>query len=82
MPTTEEPPTAVKSVTRGREVYDRLVHPHMRPEDDGKFVAVDMLTGEYELDADEIPAVRRLRARAPGAEVVLLCVGQPGTYRI
>ncbi len=82
MPATEQRMGTADGVSRGRQVYGQFVRPHMRPEDDGKFVAIDLQTGEYELDADEIPAVRRLRGRLPAAEVLLLCVGHPGTYYI
>ena len=82
MTTTEQQTPPVETVRDGRTVYDELVKPRMRPEDDGKFVAVDRLTGEYELDKDEVPAILRLQARMPGAKVWLGCVGQLYTYRI
>ena len=31
----------------GAEVFDRNVRPALHPEDDGKFVAVDVVSGEY-----------------------------------
>ena len=30
----------------GGELYDRLVRPSLRPADDGKFVAIDVGTGD------------------------------------
>jgi hypothetical protein len=66
----------------GGELFDRRVRPSLRPEDDGKFVAVDVVSGEYELDADDYAAVARLRARVPAAEVWLARAGSPTTYRI
>lgn len=80
---TTEPQAAPAEATRPWEqLYDRYVRPHMRPEDHGKFVAIDKRTGEYELDVDEIPAVLRLRQRLPEATVLLLRVGYPATYSI
>ena len=67
---------------RGGEVFDRRVRPSLRPEDDGKFVAVDVVSGEYEMDVDDYAAVARLRARVPAAEVWLARAGSPTTYRI
>lgn len=67
---------------RGREAFDRHVRPKLRPEDDGKFVAVDIPSGEYELDADDYQATERLLVRIPEARIWLFCVGQPTTYRI
>lgn len=52
----------------GDEVFDRQVRPLLRPEDDGKFVAIDVASGEYEVDEDDYAAVIRLRARVPAAD--------------
>jgi hypothetical protein len=52
----------------------------LKPEDNCKYVAVDIDTGAYELDADDYTAVMRLRARRPAAEIWLGCVGQPAAY--
>ena len=66
----------------GGEVFDRRVRPSLRPEDDGKFVAIDVLSGEYEIDSDDYAAVTRLRARVPSADVWLARAGSPATCRI
>ena len=66
----------------GAEVFDRRVRPSLRPEDDGKFVAVDVVSGEYEIDSDDYAAVTRLRARVPAADVWLARAGSPATCRI
>jgi len=67
---------------RGQEAFDRHVKPKLRPEDDGKFVAVDIQSGSYEIDADDYQATGRLMNRIPGARIWLLRAGQPTTYRI
>jgi len=78
-----EPRRSPEEVARlGAEAFDRRVRPTLQPEDDGKFVAVDIGTGEYELDEDDYSAVTRLRARRPSAEVWLGRVGQPAAYRM
>lgn len=66
----------------GTEVFDRRVRPSLQPGDDGKFVAVDVVSGEYEIDPDDYTAVTRLRARVPTADVWLVRVGSPATCRI
>lgn len=66
----------------GTEVYARLVRPSLRPEDNGKFVAVDIDTGDYEVDKDDYAAVMRLRARNPAAEIWLEMAGQPTACKI
>ncbi len=69
-------------VRRGREMYAARVEPLMRPEDDGKFVAVDVASGDYEIDPDDLTVVTRFRERRPGAESLLIRVGSATTYDI
>src|SRR5438874_13734044 len=82
MPTTGAPRPLEELARLGGEVFDRRVRPVLRPTDDGKFVAVDVVTGEYEIDADDYAAVTRLRARVPAADVWLARAGSPTTYRV
>ena len=64
------------------DIFDRQVRSLLRPEDNGKFVAIDVETGDYEIDEDDYAAVARLRSRKPAADVWLMCAGYPTTYRI
>ena len=82
MPTSEPLRTPEELARLGTEVFDRRVRPLLRTEDDGKFVAVDVRTGEYEIDRDDYAAVTRLRARVPAADVWLARAGSPATCRI
>lgn len=61
---------------RAMEVYDRLVAPVVRPEDDGKFVAVALEADDFEIGRDEYDTTERLRRRCPGANVWLMRVGK------
>ncbi len=67
---------------RGTELFEHQIKPALRPADDGKFVAIDVRSGEYELDFDDYAAVNRLRTRLPSAEVWLERAGFPTAYRI
>ena len=60
---------------RGDEIYDRDIKPHVTAEDDGKFVVIDIETGDYEMDRDELVAHDRLLLRHPDAQVWLRRVG-------
>jgi hypothetical protein len=66
---------------RGDEVYETQVRPHLKPEDEGKFAAIDIESGAYELDADELGACDRLNARIPDAQIWLVRVGSRYVHR-
>jgi hypothetical protein len=61
---------------RGDEIYDRDIKPHVTHGDDGKFVVIDIETGDYEMDRDELVAHDRLVLRHPDAQVSLTNVGR------
>jgi hypothetical protein len=82
MPSTDPRSSPEELARLGADVFDRQVQPALRPEDDGKFVAIDVGTGDYELDEDDYAAVTRLRNRRPSAEVWLGRVGQRAAYRM
>jgi hypothetical protein len=67
---------------RGDDAYTRKIRPALRPEDDGKFVAIDVESGTFEVDEDEHTAVARLHHRVPGAQTWLVRAGYPATHRL
>ncbi len=82
MPTTKPQRSPEELARLGAGVLDRRLQPLFRPEDDGKFVAIDVATGDHELDEDDYATVSRLRARNPAADVWLGPVGQPAACRL
>lgn len=66
----------------GDDIFNRQVRPSLKPEDHGKFVAIDVDSGEFELDEDDYSAISRLRSRKPAADMWLMRAGYPATYRI
>jgi hypothetical protein len=60
---------------RGDEIYEQEILPHLQLEDEGKFALIDIGTGDYEVDRDEIAASDRLLARHPEAQVWTRQVG-------
>ena len=61
----------------GTEIFDRCVKPQLKPEDDGKYVAIDIATEEYEIDDIDWKAITRLRIRQKPARIWLTRVGKP-----
>ena len=59
---------------RGDAIYERSIRP-LEKGNEGKFVAIDIDTGAYEIDFDELAASDRLLARAPTAQIWLKRIG-------
>jgi len=60
---------------RGDEIYEYDIRPHVEAGHEGKFVVIDIETGAYEIDADEVVASDQLLARHPDAQIWLARVG-------
>ncbi len=67
---------------RGREIYERKIRDQVEPQHKGPFVVVDIETEEYELDADEIAAVDRAKAKREEPPLFLIRVGFPTAVRL
>jgi len=67
---------------RGQEIYEREIRSSLQPGDEGKFVAIDIESGSYEMDRDDYMATERLLSRHSDAQVWLEQVGQPAAYRL
>jgi hypothetical protein len=66
---------------RGNKIYEHDIQPHLTVDDKGKFVVIDIETGLYEIDNDEIAASDRLLVRRPEAQMWLIRVGFRGARR-
>ena len=79
-------PTAKRTLdelrTLAGAIFDHQVRPTLQPGDGGKYVAIDVETGEFEIDEDDYAAVTHLRSRRPAADIWLMRAGYPTTYRM
>jgi hypothetical protein len=48
----------------------------------GKFVVLDIETGDYEMDVDDVAAVQRAKTKHPDAALYIVRVGFPTAYRL
>jgi len=80
--TIEPRPTLSELAALGGDIFDKHVRPALSLADDGKFVAIDIDTADYDIDEDDYTAVARLRSRKPAANIWLLRAGYPAAYRI
>lgn len=67
---------------RGDAIYEKDVRPQLKADDDGKFAAIDIESGEFALDADELKACHKLRKRIPEAQIWMVRVGYRTVHRI
>jgi hypothetical protein len=67
---------------RGDEIYESIIQPQLMAENKGKFVAIDVETGMYEIDANEVAACNMLRARLAGAQIWLMRAGSRYVVRL
>ena len=66
----------------GRAIYDQNIKDDLGPEFKGKVVAIDIYSGDYEIDRDDLEAVTRLRKRRPDAYMWMERVGYPTVHGI
>lgn len=67
---------------RSEAIFQRRILPLLTDADHGKFVAIDIETEDYELDADEYTAAKRLQARLPRSQMCTLRIGSPWVHRL
>ncbi len=60
---------------RGDEIYETQVRPQVEAGNHGKIVAIDLETGDFEVDSSEIAACDRLEARHPNAQIWIVRIG-------
>ena len=60
---------------RGDLIYQTQIRPQDEVDNRGKIVAIDLETGDFELDTREIAACDRLEARHPDAQIWIVRIG-------
>ncbi|MDQ3864114.1 MAG: hypothetical protein M3317_11565 [Actinomycetota bacterium] len=50
---------------RGKEIYEREIRAEVEPEQEGRFLVVDIKSGSYALADDELEAFDRAREKTP-----------------
>jgi hypothetical protein len=67
---------------RGRDLYEKKLRAQLEPTHSGRFLVLDILTGDYEIAADDLTASDRLLARNPQAVLYGVRIGSPTAYRL
>jgi hypothetical protein len=74
--------TAEEIAARGEALYEQRIRAKVEAAHAGKFVVVDIETGDYEVDADDLAATKRALAKRPDAILYGLRIGSPTAYRL
>jgi hypothetical protein len=74
--------TSEEIVRRGQVLYEQEIRPKVEAEHKGKYLIINVETGEYELDADDLVASKRAKARFPDAPLFTVRIGYPTAYRL
>ena len=67
---------------RGQALYDQTIRAQVEAENRGKFLILDVNSGDYEIDAEDLIASKRLLARRPDAALYGVRVGHRAAYRL
>lgn len=72
--------TPEEIAARGEAIYDRDIRSKVEATHDGKFLILDIETGEYEIDDKDITATKRALAKRPDAVLYGLRIGREAAY--
>ena len=72
--------TGVEISALGKMIYRKKIRPLMTEADIGKFVVIDVDSGDYEIADRDLIATRRLKERKPDACSYAIRVGYSAAY--
>lgn len=65
-----------------REIYQEKIKPLVEPQEQGKFIVIDVVSGDYEIDEQIVDAFDRLKARRPESVAGGLRIGHRATFKM
>ena len=66
----------------GQVLYDQQLRAQVEARHQGQFLVLDIETGDYEIDADDVLAVQRAKTKHPDAAFYIVRIGSPTAYRL
>ena len=66
----------------GEAIYEEKIKHLVEPTEKGKFIVIDVESGDYEIDAQILPAFDRLRERRPQAVSYAGRIGYRAAYSL
>jgi hypothetical protein len=68
--------------SRGEEIYEHQLRKNVELGNEGKFIVIDIETGDYEIDANDLLATKRALSKRPDAVLYGLRIGFPAAYTL
>lgn len=75
-------PETRSTVDRGQTIFEKEIAPRMAGENPDDFLAIDVLSGDYEIAPDDLTPSKLLRVRHPDAVIYLRRVGDEAAYTV
>jgi hypothetical protein len=79
-PNSHPQPSNEELARRGQQLYEQQIRDKVEKGNEGKILAIDVGTGDYEMDDDVLAAAHRLLARHPGSAIFTMRIGYNGVY--
>ena len=67
---------------RGEAIYEQDIRSNVETQCKGKYLVLDIESGDYEIDQDDLAATKRMMANCPDAILYGLRIGYPAAYRL
>lgn len=74
--------TSEEVVERGKELYETRIRAMVEAAHHGRYLIINVETGEFEIDDDRLAASDRAAAKYPGAPLFAMRIGHPTIGRI
>lgn len=66
----------------GKAIYQSKIKHLVEPQENGKFIVIDVESGDYEIDEQDVVASSRLRERRPNAVTYGVLIGYRAAYSL
>lgn len=74
--------TTEEIAQRGRELYERELRARVESAHRGRFLVLDVKSGDYEVSDEDLDASEHLLERRPDAMLYGVLIGEEAAYRI
>jgi hypothetical protein len=68
-------------VQRGHTFYEHQIRTQVETQHTGDFLILEVETGDYEIDAEEVRALQRAKAKHPDGALYIVRIGSPTADR-